>query len=345
MSKKKKIIGIVIGVLVLIIVSLVIFVMVGLGSVSKTSESVSFTIKSGSGRYDIVDDLYDAGLLKNKYAAYLYVTVNFSLEFDAGVYSLDRSSEATDILKSLTMETSETGDIITITFVEGKRVTDVAQIISEEFGYEYDEVISVFSDRDYASALISKYDFLTDEVLDSNVIYPLEGYLFPNTYEFYKTESIKGIIEKMLSETNMKINSVRSNIDNSGYSVHEILSIASIVEMEAVEIDDRKNVAQVIYTRLAIPMSLGMDVTSYYGVQKSMKEELTQADLDEINGYNTRPTSVLGLPIGPICNPSFESITAALNPSDTNDVYFCADLVTGEVHFQEDYNDFVNICR
>ncbi len=346
MSKKKKGLIIGIGVVLSIVLMIIIYTVIGLQKMQDNSESVSFEIKSGTGRYEIVENLYSAGIIKNKVAASIYVTVNFMLEFDAGIYTLDRSSNADDILNSLeTSSNSNIGETLTITFLEGKRVTDYAKVISDNFGYDYNEVLNVFADKSYAETLIAEYSFLTNEILADQIIYPLEGYLFPNTYEFYKTESIEGIIDKLLQETNDKINSVKLNIDNSGYTIHEILTLSSIVEMEAVTADDRKKVAQVVYKRLDIPMSLGMDVTSYYGVQKAMEEELTVTDLEEINGYNTRPTSVLGLPIGPICNSSFESITAALNPSDTNYVYFCADMITGAVYFQETYDEFINICR
>ena len=99
-------------------------------------------------------------------------------------------------------------------------------------------------------------------------------------------------------------------------------------------------VSQVIYKRLNTRMSLGMDVTSYYGVQKSMKEELLQVDLDDDNPYNTRRSGFLGLPIGPICNPSTTSIKAALHPADTDYIYFVADISTGDVYFAKNQSEF-----
>ena len=88
-------------------------------------------------------------------------------------------------------------------------------------------------------------------------------------------------------------------------------------------------------------MSLGMDVTSYYGVKKDMKEEITYADLEDKNPYNTRRADFKGLPVGSICNPSKEALDAAFNPSDTEYVYFIADITTGNVFFFNTYEEFV----
>ena len=116
--------------------------------------------------------------------------------------------------------------------------------------------------------------------------------------------------------------------------------MASIIEKEALNKTDRETVSQVIYTRLNSGMTLGMDVTTYYGVFKDMTDGLTISDLNDKNPYNTRHKDFMGLPAGAICNPSIESITASLNPSDTDYVYFFADVNTGKVYFAKTYEEF-----
>ena len=135
------------------------------------------------------------------------------------------------------------------------------------------------------------------------------------------------------------------SISDSIYNVHDILTMASIIENETMIAEDRNIVSQVIYKRLSMNMSLGMDVTTYYGAKKSLSETLTKVDLDELNAYNTRNTSFLGLPVGPICNPSEASINAALNPSDTNYIYFYAEIKTGKLYFAETYSEFQNLIQ
>ncbi len=341
MNKKKKIIIIIISSITLILISLAVFVVTGLSSVTSKNEYVTFKIESGTSKFDITNNLVEAGIIKNDLAANIYLLVNFNLNLQAGTYKLDRSMNAADILNQIaTGNTNLYSETISVVFVEGKRITDYAETISDNFDYTYDEVISVFEDKTYMKELVGKYDMLSDEVLNDKIYYALEGYLFPDTYEFYKTSSIKEIIEKMLDHTASKLSNLTDNINESKYSVHELLTMASIAEMEAIDATGRQKVAQVVYSRLAINMSLGMDVTSYYGVQKEMGSILTVDDLNADNGYNTRNANFIGLPVGPICNSSFESITAVLNPSDTNYLYFVADVTTGYIHFLETKDEF-----
>ena len=158
--------------------------------------------------------------------------------------------------------------------------------------------------------------------------YPLEGYLFPNTYEFYATSTPKDIIEKMLNSTASVLEDLKESITNSGYSVHEILTMACIVESEGANSDDRAGVAGVFYNRLKRGESLGSDVTTYYGAKVELSErDLYQAEIDDCsNGYNTRGLCNWGkLPVGPINNPSLDSIKASLNPSNHDYLFFVAD--------------------
>ncbi len=201
------------------------------------------------------------------------------------------------------------------------------------------------NDKEFIKELISEYWFLTDDILNEDIYYALEGYLYPNTYEFYKDATLEDILRRILNNTNKVLQSVKDDIEKSNYTTHEILTMASIVEKEAVSYTDREKVAQVIYTRLDKKMSLGMDVTSYYGVQKDMKESLTKNDLNDNNPYNTRLVTFLGLPVGPICNPSIESIKAVLNPADTNYIYFFADITTGNVYFTDNASEFENFKK
>ena len=92
-------------------------------------------------------------------------------------------------------------------------------------------------------------------------------------------------------------------------------------------------------------MSLGMDVTTYYAVKKDLSETLTKSDLNSYNDYNTRNTSFIGLPVGPICNMGIKSIEAALKPSDTNYLYFYADIKTGKLYFAENMTEFQKLIE
>lgn len=347
MSKKGKIILIISAIIIAIIAIFVGVYFYLLSSVSSGSTKVSFTVNQGDSKMEIVTNLKDAGLIRNKYAALIYIVLSGNTNIQAGSYELNRNMSTEDIIKSLA-----NGDIInterdsvSLTFREGITLEEYLELLSENTNLEYDTMITEINDPEFLNDLINDYWFLTDDILNNDLYYGLEGYLYPNTYQVHTETTLGEVVRKMLDEMTKQLEPLRSEIEESNYSVHEILTMASIAEKEAMNYEDRTKVAQVIYTRLDMGMNLGMDVTTYYGVGKSMTETLTALDLADDNPYNTRNASLIGLPVGPICNPSSESIRAVLNPADTNYIYFFADIVTGNVYFTDDYNEFLEFQR
>ncbi len=336
-------------IMIVVIFIAVIFTMFGsysyaLTEVSKVDESVLFVVQSGESKITIAEHLKSAGLIRSKYALLFYLFFNTDLNLQAGTYELNRNMDATSIIDVI-HEGKVKMDTITFTFVEGKNMNDFIKMISNAFPYTEKEVKAVLNNQEFIKSLVEKYDFLTDEVLDGNIYYALEGYLFPDTYEFLENVSIEEIVMKMLDNTQVKLSSLDSYAE---YSIHELLTMASIVELEAVSENDRASVAQVIFKRLSMGKGLGMDVTTYYAVQKALGETLTMNDLKTVNPYNTSESnsSMAGkLPVGPICNPSLMSIKAVLNPSDTEYIWFYANIRTHEVFFAETYEEFIAIQR
>jgi len=130
------------------------------------------------------------------------------------------------------------------------------------------------------------------------------------------------ILTSLLKETN----SLKTSIEESKYSVHELLTLASIVESEGANSDDRKGVAGVFYNRLNRGEALGSDVTAYYAAKKDFSSDLWQYEIDACSPYNTRgKCAVKGIPVGPISSPSYESIKAAISPSVHDYLFFVAD--------------------
>lgn len=130
----------------------------------------------------------------------------------------------------------------------------------------------------------------------------------------------------MLDQTAKELNSYKATIENSKYSVHEYLTLASMLELEGTNAKNRKMIAGVFYNRLRLGMSLGSDVTTYYAFGEEMNKDLTSAQFSTSNPYNTRSSDMAGkLPVGPICNPSKESIDASINPTDNDYLFFVAD--------------------
>lgn len=345
---KKKIIIIVSAIFsffVVCLIGLVVFYNVSLKAVSSddNAKNVTFVVESGMSSKGIVDALYDNGLIKNKYVGYVYLKVNSGYVLQAGVYDLNSGMDLKEIL-----DTIGSGKVvdnsISVTFIEGKRITNYVKVINEKFGYSEDEIFAVLSNKDYLKELVDKYWFLTEDILNDKLYYALEGYLSPNTYRFAEDASIDTIIEKMLDTTGIQLEKYKDIIDDSEYSIHELLTMASIVELEGANSDDRFGVAGVFYNRLNGYMSLGSDVTTYYGARVEINErDLYIEELNEVNDYNTRPAAMIGkLPIGPISNPSIGSIEAALKPTEHDYFYFVADK-NMKTYFTKTYSEHMNV--
>ncbi len=275
----------------------------------------------------------------NAFKVYMYTQSNRNLK--AGTYRLSKSMGVKRIVKELQVGSNYNPDEVSITFKEGKNIRSVAKVISEKTSNSYEDVIGVLSDKSYAEGLISKYWFLSDEILNSGIYYPLEGYLFPNTY-FFKNRnvSVDTIITTMLDETGKELEEYRADMEKSSLSIHKLMTLASIVELEGASSNDRAKVAGVFYNRLNSGWNLGSDVTTYYALRiddfsVSLSKENGLYNCD--NGYNTRCTSYIGLPVGPIDNPGIVSIKSAIYPESHDYYYFVADC-KGKTYLNKDEN-------
>ena len=332
---KKKIFGIIGALLALIVITgigLVIFYNSSLSAVGDEKDKVTIVIENGTSSRGVVDKLYEADLVKNKYCGYIYLKLNKELMLQAGTYELNRGMSFQEIMEKINNgEALENS--IDVTFIEGKRLVNYVKVISNNFPYTEDEILAKLSDKVYLQELIDDYWFLTDEILNDNLYYALEGYLYPDTYRFNKESTIDTIVRKMLNETD-KVLSEYKTVTKNDYTIHEILTMASIVELEGSNSNDRAGVAGVFFNRLEGGWSLGSDVTTYYAARVEMSErDLWQYEIDEVNHYNTRPAAMAGkLPVGPICSPSKDSISATMKPTKHDYYFFVADK-NGKTYF------------
>lgn len=184
---------------------------------------------------------------------------------------------------------------------------------------------------------LSQYPFLKDAFTAKNVCFYLEGYIFPLTYEIPKGADAKEILKTFLNGTKTRLNSTfLQKVKNSGYSVHEILTLASIIEKEARTDEQRPMVASVLYNRLRVKMPLQCDVCINYceGVIKIAYPDKFPTIKAYYNSKN------VGLIAGPICNPGMKSINAALSPAKTDYLYFVIGSVPPyEAHYSKTYEE------
>lgn len=302
------------------------FFIINLTPTDKNNDiEILFTLSSGWSQRKTAQELKRAGLIKNDIVFILYSKISNKNTYLAGEYSLKKNMSVDEILDSINKGGNLHVDVMNVTFVEGKRFTYYASLIEEKFGISKESIIEKCKNKEYLTTLINKYWFLTDDILNSNLYYPLEGYLYPDTYEFHSKSSIETIIGKMLDAMETHLNPYKEKIVTSGMSVHSLLTIASVVELEAVTSDDRVIVAGLFNNRINNNWRLESDVTTYYAEQKELSDKLYMSEINRCNAYNTRGTCVKGLPVGPICSPSYTSIIAAIEPANTGYFFFVAD--------------------
>ena len=197
------------------------------------------------------------------------------------------------------------------------------------------KLLELWNNYTYVKSLQDDYWFITDEILNDKIYYSLEGYLFPDTYSFEEEDvTVKEIFKRMLDQMEKILESYKEDIQKNKYTVHEILTVASIAENEAIFDKDRKDVTSVIFNRLNQNMSIGSDVTTYYAFKIDLgTRDLYKSEINKYNAYNTRGPNMNGkLPIGPICMPSKASIEAAVYPNSTDYLFFVADA-KGNIYF------------
>ncbi|MEC2072152.1 endolytic transglycosylase MltG [Alkalihalophilus marmarensis] len=301
---------------------------------SGEGETVEVTIPIGSSSTQIGQILEEEGLINNGTIFRYYVRYKNESGFQAGTYALSTSMTMDEMIQELKEGRVIEEPELIFTIPEGRWLEDVAVMIANETGHEAEEVMSVLNDEEYLEELINRFSMLTDDILQEDIRYPLEGYLFPARYDFMEAEpSIQTVIEAMLSRTQEIIDQNMAEIEESDYSVHEILALASIIEREAQTSEDRYKIAGVLHNRLDEEMRLEVDPTVAYAIGEH-RYMTSFADLKVQSPYNTYRN--FGIPIGPIANPGEDAIKAAINPEDTNYLFFYA-RYNGEVIYNETY--------
>ncbi|MBE6138729.1 MAG: endolytic transglycosylase MltG [Firmicutes bacterium] len=327
LMRKAKFGLLIVSVVGLLIISCFVYIN-GIGSVSKNSDKKEFIIEPGSSYLTIASNLKENNLIKSELFYKIYIKLNNPEPVQAGKYYLSENMSVNEIVNALSKGSTYNPDVITITFKEGIHMREIAKVIAQNTNNTVDDIFKTLKDQSYLNELINKYWFISDEIKNQSIYYSLEGYLFPDTYQFRnKDVTVKEIFETLLNQMANKLEPYKKSIEDSKYSIHEILTMASIVELESSNSNDRAGVAGVFYNRLVSGWSLGSDVTTYYAEQIDMNErDLYQSELDSYNAYNTRSSKMAGrLPVGPICIPSINSIVASINYTNHNYYFFVAD--------------------
>lgn len=323
LQSKKKFIVIVAALVAVCILGGVLFFTSGLGAVSKDDKTdIIVTVESGSGAYDILYTLDEAGLVKNSFCGKLYMKLFAPDTLQANTYVLNKTLSLKEQVRIIA-----TGDMHYLqssrfTIIEGATYKDAAAAISRTLGINEGDIIAKWSDTMFLNELIGEYWFLTDEILQDDIICPLEGYLYPETYTIMESNpSIESITRMILDLTATQLEPLKDGIASLSMSCHEFLAFASVVENESLFEDDRAKIAGVFMNRLEKGMALQSDITVLYALGEK-RVDVTYADLEVDSLYNTYKYA--GLPVGPVSNPYVKTMEDCINYEKHDYYYFFA---------------------
>lgn len=346
----------VIGILtvVLIVGAILVYMYIKSGTEpldANSTETKQVVIDQGASSSMIGQQLEEEGIIRSGTMFEYFLKLNSITDYHAGEYELSPSMDFEQIAKTL-----ETGRVYQevlhrVTIPEGYSVEEIAAQVEEQVpSITSDRFMELMKDEEFIKSLIEEHpEMLTDEILDEDIKYPLEGYLYPATYDITEEEpKVEDIIGKMVDATQSNsydvYNSVESysiNLEgeNKDLSFHEFLTLSSLVEKEATSLADRSKIASVFLNRMGETpgMPLQTDPTVLYALGEHQERTLFE-DLEVEDPYNTYINT--GLPPGPIASPGLESLQSTMNPSDTDYYYFLADS-EGNNHFAKTFEEHI----
>ena len=295
-----------------------------LSAPTRPGVSVAVTVAEGSSAHDIAVLLYDKRLIRNKFAFELYLRLIHARPLlQAGEYQLSTGYNVAKIVDALVAPNADT--IPTVTLIEGWTLKEYrTRLVALGFdGNVFDDLTSS------VAAWQSAYPFLADLKPATS----LEGYAFPDTYAITSDRSGKDLVGKMLANFQRKVTPLREAMQKQNTTLRDEVIMASIIEREVMDITDRKIVADIFWRRLDANIALQSDATINY-ITGSGRSRSTAQDLKIKSPYNTYLNR--GLPPGPIGNPGFDAIDAAVHPTPNSYWYFLTDE-KGIVHYAKTY--------
>jgi UPF0755 protein len=294
------------------------------------TESQNFVIQPGEGVNQVSAKLYQAKLINSKFNFELYLwLLRRGNKIQAGEYQLKSNLSLRGLVNMLTYGWGSNERRITL--VEGWNNQQIGDyLIKNLFTYRGIGATAVNYLDDWQKAVQKDYDY--DFLASKPESVDVEGYLFPDTYDFYTDAEPQAVVEKMLDNFGQKLSpGLRQEINQQKRTIHEIVTLASIVEKEVSIESDRRLVADILWRRLTIGMPLQTDSTVNYVTGKNMAA-VSAEDKKVDSPYNTYKYK--GLPPGPICNPGLVAIQAAIEPI-ANDYWYFLTTPEGNVIYSK----------
>ncbi len=295
-------------------------------AVGRSQGTTSVTIPENVTLDDLTQILYEAGAIKEPefFSLFCMVTVDDDeMEyFQPGTYNLDTDLDYQAIISTL-QGGNQTREEVRVTFPEGTTALEAAALLEENGVCSQEDFLAAINSTDFDS-----YEAIAPIAAITGKYYKLEGYLFPDTYDFYKGEEIDSVVGKLVNNFQNRTADLQEDIAASGMTLDQVVTLASIIQREAANTQDMANVSAVLHNRLDFGAEYGIyrlqcDSTTFYPYKR--EEDVPASGALAYGNYDTY--EVQGLPAGAICNPGLDAIEAALHPNTEGDapyyLYFC----------------------
>ena len=303
-----------------------------------TCETTSFIVDEGAWGKSTIVKLYETGILRDETIPYYYYRFVMPRTFIAGYYEIPHNLDLEGLIEYLSDESNVIQDIVYVTFYEDDNIEDFADRLSKPVtNLSSYGLLEYWDDESVVRSYMADYPFLTEEIFeDPDIKHYLEGYLAPNTYQFYSYTSYDEVTRTLLDQTLAIYKEYKADFDKSDLSIHEVFTLASICQWESGDAEDMKKIARAFLNRLDNMLDEGSflrsSVTACYAFDLD-KDECKEVDYNQDKyilvdaPYNTYMRE--GLPPGPVLCPGKAAIYAALNPADGDYYFFVGDYCYG----------------
>lgn len=290
------------------------------------------TIPKNATTGQVADILQNKGVIRSALFFKIYTKVSGKGGLKDGIYSLNSTMSYVEVIRALHTNASRVS--VKVTIPEGFSVQKIAKLLEQKGVCKSSDFLNA------ANNAKTTFDYSKEYPKDKKRLYRFEGYVFPDTYDFYLQQSADSVVKKMLDNFDKRVGDkdIKAMIEKSGMSVDDTITLASVIQAETGGSGPIGKVSSVFHNRLkngaAGVKMLQSDVTTLYGKNIILPTLGTSAQ-DLADSYDTY--KVKGLPAGPVCNPGIDAIRAACSPDDTNFYYFVTDS-KGNYYFASTLN-------
>ena len=306
------------------------------------TELVSFEIEQGASVKEVSKALEKEGIIRNSKLFNFYLKFKNVSGFKSGLYHVSKSMTLDEIIAELSGAGKDKDQNATKVLIrEGEQLTDIAKEVEKSTKYSAEDFMAKVQDEDFLRYLVQKFPkLLTQSYNGYQVKYVLEGYLFPATYDMNDSKTLQMLITEMVAKTDEVMSKYYDKILESDYTLQETMALASLIEKEGTKLEDRKKISSVFHNRIKENMKLQTDVSVQYALGEH-KESLSLTDLEVDSPYNLYQN--YGVGPGPYNSPSEDAIVAALEPANTDYLYFLADIHTKEIYYAKTYEEHLEL--